>query len=330
MASPGVPVVPRARERPRRGDPVKVVVVGATGNVGTAVVRALTADDRVSEVLGIARRRPEWQPPKTTFVAADIAEDDLVPHLRGADAVVHLAWLFQPTHSPMVTWQANAVGSARVFEAASAAGVPALVYASSVGAYSPGPGRRVDESWPTHSVPTAAYGREKAYVERLLDTFEARNPDTRVVRLRPAFIFQRQAATEQRRIFAGPLVRGRGAYNVAADPVIDAASIGEVLRARVVPVPGPLVRAGLTAAWQLHLVPAEPRLLDLALQLPLLDTTRIRTELGWSPSVSSVDALREALEGMADGAGAQTPPLASDSLAGRLQEGATGIGERST
>src|SRR3954471_10718973 len=206
MASPGVPVVPRARERPRRGDPVKVVVVGATGNVGTAVVRALTADDRVSEVLGIARRRPEWEPPKTTWVAVDIAEDALVPHLRGADAVVHLAWLFQPTHSPMVTWQANAVGSARVFAAASAAGVAALVYASSVGAYSPGPGRRVDESWPTHSVPAAADRREKAHAERSLDTFEARNPDTRVVRLRPAFIFQRQAATEQRRIFAGPLV----------------------------------------------------------------------------------------------------------------------------
>jgi UDP-glucose 4-epimerase len=348
---------------------VKVVVVGATGNVGTAVVRALTADDRVSEIVGLARRRPEWEPPKTTFVAADVARDDLVPHLRGADAVVHLAWLFHPTHRPTVTWQANAVGSARVFAAASAAGVGALVYASSVGAYSPGPGRRVDESWPTHSVPTAAYGREKAYVERLLDTFEARHPDIRVVRLRPAFIFQRQAASEQRRIFAGPLLpsallrpgrlpvvpwpaglrfqalhandvaeayrlavvgNGRGAYNVAADPVIDAASIGAVLGSSVVPVPGPLARIGLTAAWRLHLVPAEPALLDLALQLPLLDTTRIRTELGWSPTVSSFDALREVLQGMADGAGAQTPPLAPDSLTGRLQEGTTGIGERST
>jgi UDP-glucose 4-epimerase len=348
---------------------VKVVVVGATGNVGTAVVSALTADDNVSEILGIARRRPEWEPPKTTFVAADIASDDLGPNLRGADVVVHLAWLFHPTHRPTVTWQANAVGSARLFDAVAAAGVGALVYASSVGAYSPGPGRRVDESWPTHSVPTAAYGREKAYVERLLDAFEARHPDTRVVRLRPAFIFQRQAASEQRRIFAGPLVPGAllrpgrlpvvpwpgglqfqalhardvaeayrlavvgeavGAYNVAADPVIDAASISEVFGARVVPMPGPLVRVGLTAAWQMHLVPAEPALLDLALQLPLLDTTRIRTELGWSPTVSSVDALREVLEGMAEGAGAQTPPLAPDSLAGRLQEGATGVGERST
>jgi UDP-glucose 4-epimerase len=65
-----------------------------------------------------------------------------------------------------VTWQANAVGSARVFEAASAAGVRALVYAPSAGAYSPGPSRRADESWLMHSVPTAAYGREKAGARR--------------------------------------------------------------------------------------------------------------------------------------------------------------------
>jgi hypothetical protein len=64
----------------------------------------------------------------------------------------------------------------------------------------------VDETWPTHSLPSAGYGREKAYVERVLDAFEARHPDTRVVRLRPAFIFQRSAATEQRRIFAGPFL----------------------------------------------------------------------------------------------------------------------------
>src|ERR671911_322972 len=135
MASTGVWAVPRSGWRPSRGDPVKVVVVGATGNVGTAVVSALTADDSVSEILGIARRRPEWEPPKTTFVAADIASDDLGPHLRGADVVVHLAWLFHPTHRPTVTWQANAVGSARLFDAVAAAGGGGLVYASSVGAH---------------------------------------------------------------------------------------------------------------------------------------------------------------------------------------------------
>jgi UDP-glucose 4-epimerase len=348
---------------------VKVVVTGATGNVGTAVVTALARDPAVSEIVGIARRRSDQTPPKTTFVAADVATENLEPHLRGADALVHLAWLFQPTHRPMVTWQANAIGSVRVFEAAAATGVGTVVHASSVGAYSPGHGRRVDESWPTHGVPTAGYGREKAYVERVLDAFEARHPDVRAVRLRPSFIFQRPAASEQRRIFAGPFVptallrRGRlpvlpwpaglqfqalhaedvaeayrlavvgdarGAFNVAAEPVIDRDVIGDLLGARAVPVPGILAHAALAAAWRLHLVPAEPALLDLALDLPLLDTTRIRTELGWSPAASSVDALREALRGMAEHAGGRTPPLRPDSVASRVQELSTGIGERST
>ena len=45
-----------------------------------------------------------------------------------------------------MTWEANAVGSARVLAAAEEAGAGALVHASSEGAYAPGPGRKVDES----------------------------------------------------------------------------------------------------------------------------------------------------------------------------------------
>lgn len=347
---------------------MRVVVTGATGNVGTAVVEALAVDDQVTEIVGIARRPPDIKPLKTRYVAADIGEDDLVPHLRGADALVHLAWMFQPTHRPEVTWQANAVGSARLFDAAAAAGVAAVVHASSVGAYSPGPTEPVDESWPTHSLPTAGYGREKAYVERVLDAFEAHHPGIRVVRLRPAFIFQRRAATEQRRIFAGPLLPGsllkrgrlpvvpwpsglrfqalhtsdaaeayrlavvssgaRGAYNVAADPVIDAKAVGDLLGARTVPVPGRAARAALASLWHLHAVPAEPALLDLVLSIPLLDTNRIRSELGWEPRVSSLDAMREVLEGMVAGAGGETPTLAPDSSGGRLAEVASGVGEK--
>jgi nucleoside-diphosphate-sugar epimerase len=126
---------------------VRVVVTGASGNVGTATIERLVADDRVTEVVGLARRRPSWQPEKTRWEEADVVTDDLVPVFRGADAVVHLAWLFQPTHDPLVTWVGNVGGATRVFDAVATAGVPALVYASSVGAYAPGPrrgtGRRV-------------------------------------------------------------------------------------------------------------------------------------------------------------------------------------------
>ena len=35
---------------------MRIVITGATGNVGTSLVRALGADDRVDEIVGIARR----------------------------------------------------------------------------------------------------------------------------------------------------------------------------------------------------------------------------------------------------------------------------------
>jgi UDP-glucose 4-epimerase len=346
---------------------MKVVVTGATGNVGTSLVTSLLHDAGVDEVVGIARRLPDRPVDGARHVAADVATDDLVPHFRGADAVVHLAWLFQPTHSPMTTWEANAVGSSRVFDAVAAAAVPALVHASSVGAYSPAPDKTVDESWPTHSMPSAGYGREKAYVERVLDAFEARHPRTRVVRLRPGFIFKREAATAQRRIFLGPFMPGslarpgllpvlplppelrfqalhsddaaeayrlavrsdvRGAFNIAAQPVLGAAELAEVVGARYVPVPSPLVRAALAAAWHARLAPADPKLLDLVLGLPLLDTTRATTELGWKPRWSGQQALREMLEGLAGGAGGPTPPLAPDTPEARRHEVATGVGGR--
>ena len=90
-----------------------------------------------------------------------------------------------------------------------AAKVPALIYASSVGAYSPGPkDRRVDESWPTAGIATSFHSRHKAEVERRLDRLQAEQPQLRIVRLRPGLIFKREAATEIRRLFLGPLVPG--------------------------------------------------------------------------------------------------------------------------
>ncbi|MEV8531572.1 NAD-dependent epimerase/dehydratase family protein [Streptomyces sp. NPDC051211] len=344
--------------RPRPTEPgddgLRVVVVGATGNVGTSVVQACADSRAVTSVLGLARRVPHWHPAKTEWAAADIEPDgpDLVPLFAGADAVVHLAWKFQPTHHPDQTWLTNVLGSVRVFEAVATAGVPALIHASSVGAYSPGPkDRTVDESWPTHGWPQAAYTREKAYVERVLDAFEQTHPEVRVVRMRPAFLFKRTSASEQRRIFAGRLLPGRlirpgliptvpdlpgltfqalhtddaaaayltavtdgsvrGAFNLAADPPIDAEVLAGIFNARRLPMPAAPVRAALAAAWHLHIAPASPDLFDAVLRLPLLDSSRARRELGWQPRYTAVEAVEEFLAGLREGAGMSTAPLAA-------------------
>jgi UDP-glucose 4-epimerase len=347
---------------------MRVVVVGASGNVGTSVLEALGNESRVS-VLGVARRLPELDLPHVEWTSADVTSSDLVPLFRGADCVVHLAWLIQPSRDSEKLRATNVQGSTRVFEAVAEAGVPALVYASSVGAYSPGPKkRRVDESWPTDGIRTSFYSRHKAEVERILDAFERDRPETRIVRLRPGLIFKREAASGIRRLFAGPflpspLVRpglvpvvpdtprlrfqavhsrdvgdayrlavtgdAHGAFNVAAEPVLDPAELARLLGARTIPVPGRVLRGLAAATWKLRLQPTPPGWVDLALGVPLLDSSRARSELGWEPRYTAGEALLELLDGLRDRSGAPTPPLDPGSGGpARTEELATGVGSR--
>ena len=351
---------------------MRIVVTGASGNVGTSLLASLELDPAVSSVLGVARRLPPGRtagPAKVAWAAADVGTDDLVPHFREADAVVHLAWLIQPSHDEGTLRRANVVGSPRVFHAAAAAGVGAVVHASSVGAYAAGPkDRRVDESWPTTGVPTLSYSRQKAAVERLLDDFEGRHPEVRVVRLRPGLVLQRAAAAEIRRYFFGPFFPGallrrrvpvlpvpddlvfqvvhasdagrafhlaatseaRGAFNVAADPVVDPALLARVLGGRHVAVPAAALRAAAAATWALRLQPAAPGWLDLIRGVPLMDTARARRELGWEPRQGAQAALSELVGGLARSEGAPLPPL--EPKAGgllRWRELLTGVGGRS-
>jgi hypothetical protein len=56
---------------------------------------------------------------------------------------------------------------------------------------------------------------------------------------------------------------------------------------------------------------------------------RAKDVLGWTPRHSSWDAMRELIDGLHDGAGMDTAPLAPDrGPAGRLKELATGVGGR--
>jgi nucleoside-diphosphate-sugar epimerase len=119
-----------------------------------------------------------------------------------------------------------------------------------------------------------------------------------------------------------------GAFNIAAEPVIDMHVLAGLLSARTVPVPRRATRAALSALWRLHLVPVPPELFDAALHLPLMDTTRARTELGWSPNRSAIDAIQELLTGLRQRAGAETAPLEPSSVRGRLHELRTGVGRR--
>src|SRR4051794_3328590 len=101
---------------------MRVVVVGASGNVGTSLLHALAHEPAVDSILGIARRLPVRRFAKTEWAQADIAGADLRPHFERADVVVHLAWLIQPGRDLQTLRATNVDGSARVFRAVAEAG----------------------------------------------------------------------------------------------------------------------------------------------------------------------------------------------------------------
>jgi nucleoside-diphosphate-sugar epimerase len=179
-------------------------------------------------------------------------------------------------------------------------------------------------------------------------------------------IFKREAATEIRRLFAGPFLPGtlvrpslipfipdvprlrfqavhsldvgdayrralvsdaRGAFNLAADPVLDPPELGRLLDARPVRLPGSVLRAAAWATWKLRLQPSPPGWVDMALGAPIMDIRRAHEELAWQPRYTSGDALLELLAGLRSRSGFETPPL-SPSTSGplRVRELTSGVG----
>ncbi len=341
---------------------MRIVVTGATGNVGSQLLPQLLATPEVSSVVGLARRLPTSPDSRAEWHQVDIAETDLVPIFRAADVVIHLAWLLQPAHDPDEMRRVNVQGSRAVFDAVAAAGVPALVHASSIGAYSPGPPKtalggspRVTEDHPTRGISTSTYSRHKSEVERMLDAFEAGHPERRVVRMRPGVVLQATAASELARYFLGPFVpqslvrRGllpvvpaidrlafqvvhaadmakayvlacttpvTGAFNIATEPVLDPTTLSDILGARQIPVPAPVARAFVDVTWRLHLQPTDPGWVDIGRETPLLDTTRARTELSWTPQYDAAQALLETIDAMSAGRGGGSPVLRPRSQSG--------------
>jgi UDP-glucose 4-epimerase len=333
---------------------VRVVVVGASGNVGTALLRRLVAEPAVDEVVGVARRPPmgagapydqvSWE---STDVSQPGAAGRLAEVVAGADVVVSLAWRLQPSWDGAALDRINVGGTKAVVEAVLAAGVPRLVYASSIGTYTPSPGdQRRDEGWPTDGIPSSTYSRQKAAIERFLDDIDSDRLS--VLRIRPAIVLQPAAAGEIARFFLGPFVptsllrpallrvlpwprglRGQivhaddladaivrgllagttGGLNVATEPLLTRPLVAGLLHAGAFDLPPAVPRALVTGTWKAHLQPTDAGWLDMALNVPIMDTGKARS-LGWAPRHPADEVLRDFLSALAAGTGTGSPALA--------------------
>ena len=340
---------------------MRIAVIGATGNVGTAVLRHLNGRAEVDSVLGIARRLPDTDAAPyagAQWHRADIQYPEIVPELAealtGCDAVIHLAWLIQPNSERSLLRRVNVDGTRHVLDAAARAGVRRAVVASSVGVYSPAQDDVAhDESWPTEGIPGSHYSEDKVAQERVMDEFLSEHPGFSLARLRPGLVFQREAGSEIQRYFAGQLapvqllqlfrppivpvpggirtqavhaddlaaayaqaaiLGAQGAFNICADDLLDGAAIAKVVSGEKtpglhLPLPAAALRPLIKAAHRARILPMDEGWLDMGRHVPVMDNSRAKNELHWTPEHSGAQALEELVQGLAAGVGAPSLPL---------------------
>jgi nucleoside-diphosphate-sugar epimerase len=170
-----------------------VAVTGPTGTFGHGLVPLLQEDDRVSRVVGVARRPFDpaaqgWH--KMEYRQGDVRDRSaLEDAFAGVDVVVHLAFLIVGGDQE-TTRSINVDGTLNAFRAAAAAGARRFVYASSIAAY----GFHADnpvgmtEDWPTRPADQLFYAQEKAELEALLAEESAAHPELALYLLRPPIV----------------------------------------------------------------------------------------------------------------------------------------------
>src|SRR5881397_2306673 len=115
---------------PKTAD-LTVAVTGPTGTFGFGLMPLLQADDRIGKIVGIARRPFDpaehgWT--KLTYRQGDVRDPEALREaFRGADVVVHLAFLVTGAADRATTRSINVEGTLAAFRAAAEAGARRFV-----------------------------------------------------------------------------------------------------------------------------------------------------------------------------------------------------------
>jgi nucleoside-diphosphate-sugar epimerase len=275
---------------------MKILITGATGRIGSRLAPRLIK--RGDGVRLLVRREAQAEPycqQGAEAVIGDLLEPaSLLPAVANVQAIMHLAAFFRGA-SPAQAQAANVEGTLALAHAAQQAGVSRFIYASTNLVYGPGRGRPAREEDQPQPPSGSAYPQTKRLAEQALQALDL---DLCILRL--AFIYGEgdpHLAEAARWAFTWPAAKrlhmlhhadvaqavqlaleNPGAvgkiYNVADDQPVTAA---EILQINGQAATGQMEAKALEDPWE-----------------GVVDTRRIRQELGFAPIYPSVYAAIQA------------------------------------
>ncbi|GAA2751575.1 NAD-dependent epimerase/dehydratase family protein [Kitasatospora cinereorecta] len=293
---------------------MRVLVSGAFGFVGTAVVRQLAAAGHQVRALG-HRAEPPAGLPVAEVVRGDVREPAVWREaLDGVDAVCHLAALTRGRESverPQSHWDVNLGGMEALLESLpSGPGRLRVVFGSTAAVYGAPERQPIDERTPP--APGNPYGESKLAAERLLLAHGA--ADAVVLR---CFNAAGTGDVDETRIIPRALAVAAGRHphlelNGDGSVVRDFVHVDDMARAYLLAVEQPPHRAGAERVFNVGATPASMREIVEAVErvtgrpVPLVhrpalpeaprlvaDTALIRRVLGWRPERSGLTRMIE-------------------------------------
>ena len=295
---------------------MKIAVTGASGVFGRGIAARLRSEGH--GVVGLARHRPRNWFSDSDFVVGDIRDAASVSRaVEGADVVAHCAWVVNSNPDETLTREINIGGTQNVLDAMDQSGTRRIVFASSVLAYGarPGGGGRLTEEDPLAPSPDHFYAFHKAHVEGMLSEcgkewvairpgiVVGRDVDNTVMRLlgSPAFPnvdgsadrpMQIVHTDDVHRLFVRAVLgHETGPVNLAAAGEPTVRDITAKLGRRLFPASKRVIDAGLGALYRREIVEASPAEFELLLNFPIMDTSRLVDEWGYTPAWKADECL---------------------------------------
>jgi UDP-glucose 4-epimerase len=305
-----------------------VLVTGVSRDLGRRFARALTADPAVSRVIGVDAVPPRGDIGEVSFVRADIRNPVIAKVIvkEDVDTVVHMSVISTPGSAGgrNTMKELNVIGTMQLLAACQKApGLQALVVKSTTtvyGASSRDPAMFTEDMEPRRA-PRSGYAKDVAEIESYVRGFARRRPDVRVTQLRAANVVGPEVTsplTSYFRLPVIPTIVGHdarlqflhesdliaalrhatlgdvpGTFNVAGDGILMLSQALRRLQRLTVPLPsfavgnvGSVLRSARVADFS----PEQTAFLTYGRGV---DTTRMRTELGFEPAYSTADAFAD-------------------------------------